>query len=311
MSYTKVSDAEIRTYLLERPNVKVREASKILHIHSRRITPIRNAIRDEGIKAVQNAMPIAPVIKSEMPTLQTVNLELPASPRNSWNNYPQLDPGILVMSDLHVPCHDKAWIETVVNYALSKNIRRLLIAGDLLDLAQFAKWPGPTDYNVEMEMDLAEKVLKWLKQYFTQIDIVLGNHDRRFAKKLDNQISPTAMMSKWFAGLAKVHHHDHALVGNTWLVSHPGTYSRVPTKPAYDMCAVYGKNVAVAHTHKLGMARDVSGTKWGVEIGMCADDSKFAYKHMTLTTHPRMQKGSLIIHANESPELLHEDLFRV
>jgi hypothetical protein len=52
-----VTDDEIRAYLLANPEIKVREACETLRVHSRRLSPIRNAIMAEGIKAVQNAMP--------------------------------------------------------------------------------------------------------------------------------------------------------------------------------------------------------------------------------------------------------------
>jgi predicted phosphodiesterase len=238
-----------------------------------------------------------------------IGLELPASPREVVSEYPTIRDGVLVISDLHVPIHSKAWLERVVAHAVGQNVRRLLIAGDLLDGTNMGKHPSNAGEVFEQELELARQVVAWLRQYFSEITVFAGNHDAWFARRIDGQIS-TAKLLEWVCGdgVRVIRFHEHCYVGERWLVSHPGTYSRMPSKPAYDLCAIFHRNVAVAHTHKVAMARDVSGKYWALEMGMMGDPSRVGYVHQTLRTFPRHQQGALIIHEGGRPELLHPDL---
>jgi hypothetical protein len=238
-----------------------------------------------------------------------IGLELPPSPREIVSEYPTIRDGVLVISDLHVPLHSKEWLERVVAHAVGQNVRRLLIAGDLLDGTNMGKHPSNAGEVFEQELELARQVVAWLRQYFSEITVFAGNHDAWFARRIDGQIS-TAKLLEWVCGdgVKVIRFFEHCLVGDRWLVSHPGVYSRMPSKPAYDLCAIFHRNVAVAHTHKVAMARDVSGKFWALEMGMMGDPRRVAYVHQTLRTYPRHQQGALIIHEGGRPELLHPDL---
>jgi hypothetical protein len=239
----------------------------------------------------------------------SIGLELPESPREVVSDYPTIRDGVLVISDLHVPTHSKEWLERVVAHAVKQNVRRLLIAGDLLDGTNMGKHPSNSGEVFEQELELARQVVAWLRQYFSEITVFAGNHDAWFARRIDGQIS-TAKLLEWVCGdgVKVIRFFEHCLVGDRWLVSHPGVYSRMPSKPAYDLCAIFHRNVAVAHTHKVAMARDVSGKFWALEMGMMGDPRRVAYVHQTLRTYPRHQQGALIIHEGGRPELLHPDL---
>jgi predicted phosphodiesterase len=238
-----------------------------------------------------------------------IGLELPESPRAIVSQYETIKDGVLVISDLHIPIHSKEWLERVVAHAVRQNVRRLLIAGDFLDGTNMGKHPANPGEVFEQELDLARVIYRWLAQYFSDVTLFPGNHDRWFSRRVDGQISVQRLLAWVVEEKARIiGFHDHCYVGDQWLISHPGTYSRVPSKPAYDLCAIHHRNVAVAHTHKVAMARDISGRYWAVELGMMGDPTRVGYVHQTLRTFPRHQQGALIIHEGGRPELLHPDL---
>lgn len=232
----------------------------------------------------------------------------PARPVIDWADYPKLDADVLVLSDLHVPYHDTEWVGKCVEIARGMDIKRLIIAGDLLDSKQLGKFADQSEHTLEEEIDQANQLVVWLRSKFEQIDVFPGNHDARFARALGNQISTTKLLEWACGGAATIYSHHHAYVGQTWLVAHPGAYSRIPGRPAEQLAAKFQRSVATAHTHKWALSFDVSGNHWIAEIGACANPRYFGYTHRELRTFPAHQQGALIIDADERPHLLHPKL---
>ncbi len=98
---------------------------------------------------------------------------------------PLLSNKILVLSDLHIPHHDKRAIEVAVNYGLYKNANTIILNGDILDfhgLSRFVKIPKHRD--VGREINFAKEFFKRLRDMFPAADIYFkeGNHDERWFK---------------------------------------------------------------------------------------------------------------------------------
>ena len=253
----------------------------------------------------RQARTLISIVKQEIVTA----VQPPASRQTiDWSQYPELDAGVLVLSDLHIPYHDVDWIAKCVDVARTMGIKRLIIAGDLLDSKQLGKFADQSEHTLEDEVDQAHQLVAWLRSRFEQIDVFPGNHDARFARAVGNQISTTKLL-EWACGnAATIHSHHHVYVGQTWLVAHPGAYSRVPGRPAEQLAAKFQRSVATAHTHKWALSFDVSGNHWIAEIGACANPRYFGYTHRELRTFPAHQQGALIIDSDERPHLLHPRL---
>jgi predicted phosphodiesterase len=233
-------------------------------------------------------------------------VELPESPIRNFDNYPEIEAGCLVLSDLHFPYHDKNWIERCVVYARKQSIRRLVIGGDLLDFTNVSRHGMIPNYDTDREVDYAQKFFKWAKQYFDEIFVFPGNHDSRASKKLDGQLTTKKLLQLIVADLGTVYEHHHANIGKTWMTVHPANYSKVAAKVSLDLIAKFHKNVASHHTHKLSMAFDPSGKYLAIETGGCFDPAKVAYTHIELSSFPAQMQGALIIHEDESYEHLHD-----
>lgn len=121
--------------------------------------------------------------------------DIPPRPRNPYNlpdsakedREPFILPGacdnILLISDLHIPYHDVAAIETAFDYGVAENCNTVFINGDLMDfhhLSRFQK--DPRKRSVKYEFDAAKAFLKSLRAAFPTASIywLKGNHCMRY-----------------------------------------------------------------------------------------------------------------------------------
>jgi len=240
-----------------------------------------------------------------------LDAEIPAPRAPRRDEWPQIAAPCLVISDLQIPAHDPAWLQHCVERAIGMGIRRLLIAGDLVDFTHLSRWPAEHHYSAEDELEDAHAVLRWLRVYMSEIHLIPGNHDDRLAKRLDRQLSTRAVLElgvKRNLDGVYVHWHHHARVGRTWLVVHPGNYSKTPPAVARELAATHHRNVAMGHDHLFALGFDTSGNYFCISYGMMADPARLAYAHRELRRAPQMQQGALIIDAEERPILLHPRL---
>jgi predicted phosphodiesterase len=97
-----------------------------------------------------------------------------------------LNSGIIaIVSDIHFPHHDKAVWKAFKKWAAYVKPKRIIILGDFVDLeaiSRFGKSPGSTPYVVN-ELKLFIQEANWLAT-IAQVDIVFGNHEARFDKKV-------------------------------------------------------------------------------------------------------------------------------
>jgi len=241
--------------------------------------------------------------------IQRVSSEYPVIPDSElpiWDNYPQIDPPVLVISDLHIPYHESKWLDRVLIEAKKRNIKNILIAGDLIDSKRVAHWRSEDGIKLDEELDYAREIIEEIKEHFS-IQVILGNHDERLSKLVGREIRTEQLLSRWLD--VEVHRYHQAYIGSTWMVSHPQNYSKAPAQPALALATKYEMNVAVAHTHQFSIARTLSGKWWAVEIGTCMNSELVEYLHRNLSTHPRHQNGALIIEKDERPVFLHPDIY--
>ena len=240
--------------------------------------------------------------------IQKISSEYPMIPKSDfaiWDDYPQIEPPVLVISDLHIPYHDSDWLDRILIEAKRRDILNLLIAGDLIDSKRVSRWGTEDGLKLDEELDFAKTVIEEIKKHFN-VQIILGNHDERLSNLVGREIRTEQLLSRWLD--VEVHRYHQAYVGSTWLISHPQNYSRMPAQPALALATKYEMNVAVAHTHQFSIARTLSGKWWAVEIGTCMNPELVEYLHRNLSTHPKHQKGALIIESDERPVFLHPDI---
>ena len=137
-----------------------------------RVTAEYSELRKQAKYSGKNETKIGTDTKKESPFI-----ELPESPIRDFNNYPEIEAGCLILSDLHFPYHDKNWIERCVAYARKQNITRLHVNGDVTDGTNISRHGMIPNYDTDREIDFAQKFFEWAKQYFNDIETAIKFRD--------------------------------------------------------------------------------------------------------------------------------------
>uniref|UniRef100_A0A6M3JPU6 Putative calcineurin-like phosphoesterase n=1 Tax=viral metagenome TaxID=1070528 RepID=A0A6M3JPU6_9ZZZZ len=110
-------------------------------------------------------------------------IEMPATWRQKRTSY-KLPPGTwLVMSDVHVPFHEKAPIEAAIQAGQAEKVDGVFLNGDIMDCAAVSYWPTVRrDFNAEVEATI--DFLDFLRGEFPKQKIVYkpGNHEYRLPR---------------------------------------------------------------------------------------------------------------------------------
>lgn len=113
--------------------------------------------------------------------------DLPAPHAESYSPFEAGSGRWLILSDVHLPWHDRKTVELAVGRARRDGVEGVLLNGDLLDchdLSTHDKDPGAPRYVEEVRV--AKEFLGWLRNRLPDARIVLkeGNHEERLGKYL-------------------------------------------------------------------------------------------------------------------------------
>lgn len=148
----------------------------------RRILAKMKAAKDES-DAKPSAFDVVPD-ESDLPPL-------PESDAKDIPPFPIDKPGrYLILSDVHLPCHDVTTIHCAVNEARRQGVVGVILNGDILDcheLSRHDKDPRAKRYVEELKM--GQEFLAYLRGRFAKADIFykLGNHEARLQPYLWNR----------------------------------------------------------------------------------------------------------------------------
>lgn len=232
----------------------------------------------------------------------------------------QLDKPLLVIADLHVPYQNAEWVERVSELALAWGVDDVLLAGDALDMYALSTYERESNPTLEDEIEAWREFEDAMLAYYKRLIWMMGNHEYRLGRKIDNAITTAQMVAGVFvdpANREKVEVVNSYSVNVSlpgpdalidWRIEHPKSAG---AGVAVNLAVHHRLNVAVAHTHHASTSRDPSGTYFGVRIGASADHNRMSY--CTRITHGKdaMTNGALILvpgkdgifHYNLEPEM--------
>ena len=116
--------------------------------------------------------------------------KLPPSSAEAWSPLVLPDVQMLVLSDLHIPFHDRTAIETAVELGRKRKVDTVLINGDLGDFYSISKFDKvPNKSRLRDELAAMRECLGWLKSRFPKARLIykFGNHDEWFDKYIFNK----------------------------------------------------------------------------------------------------------------------------
>lgn len=208
-----------------------------------------------------------------------------------------LDEGVMIAADWHIPLYDKEWVNKMLDDAYKNDIRKLVLAGDLMNFDSLSNYdPKQVTAGLQLELSEGRKISVMLDQLFDEVVYIWGNHDIRFARSLGHKIGFADSMK---VVLPNVKHFnfsnlDHCYIDVQsdlpWYVCHPRSYSATPLTAAIKLANKYNANVVTAHSHHLAKGYGTDGVKKVVESGGLFDASKTAYLQAS-TTFPTWSNG--------------------
>lgn len=113
--------------------------------------------------------------------------QFPRSSAPSYAPFPLTAERTLILSDIHIPFHDRYAIEAVIERAKRRDPDCILLNGDVCDFFSVSRFDkNPKESTLKRELDLTRQFLGWLRQTFPKARLIykLGNHDEWFDKYL-------------------------------------------------------------------------------------------------------------------------------
>jgi predicted phosphodiesterase len=95
-----------------------------------------------------------------------------------------------VISDVHIPYHDRRTVESAVREWKARGVAGVLLNGDILDFYQVSKYSrDPSKPRVKAEIEKGRQFLDYLRAEFPRARVVykLGNHDERLGNYLSDR----------------------------------------------------------------------------------------------------------------------------
>jgi hypothetical protein len=205
----------------------------------------------------------------------------------------------LLLFDIHAPFHDADWLNRLIGLGLKRKVELVGIGGDLVDFSAFSKFGRQERVEAEDEIEAAAQIVSTLAGEFKRVIYSGGNHEMRLPRKTDNLLELRDAMGMFVRApnvtVTDYHWFELLSGGREWYIEHPKNASVnsgvVPAK----LCAKYHKNVAAGHGHRWGITMDVSGTWYGVDVGVCADPPRMAYITKVHSTRPAVCQGALLV----------------
>ena len=198
----------------------------------------------------------------------------------------------MITCDWHVPQTDWTLVERMVAVAKKHNIRRMVIAGDFFDQGQFSRYASvipPTPWAVER--DAAHLIMDYLLGWFDEIDIVMGNHDRRLTRWADAALDLKDIWGDIVTD-RRVHITQFGWCTITtsrtlddgrplvWRATHPKNYSQIRGKIGGDIADMYDMSVISGHEHHTAIVKSRSGRHWAMSLGGLYDPAKIVYTQL-------------------------------
>lgn len=200
-------------------------------------------------------------------------------------------------ADWHAPYFSQLWLKRLLRVSERLGVKDLAIVGDFTDMSWISRFTRKEQRGGGLDMDvrIIFRTLGLLLSVYSDVWWCYGNHEDRLPQKLGGQdmlqASAEAFGSKC-AGRLHMTDMPTLLLGNSWRLEHPKTFSRDGAKVGAAAASIYLKNIACGHGHHFGFKYDVSGRFLGIDLGGLFDVSKQEYLFKTgLTTLPQWTPG--------------------
>lgn len=204
----------------------------------------------------------------------------------------QLTGDWMIIGDVHVPCTDWHLAGLVVSVAKKHKIKRLLIAGDLFNMDAFSLYDQVIEApSWAQERDAAKALLTNYLEWFVEIKMIMGNHERRLQRYTAGAFDTGDILSLITTNeRVKLSPYGYCMIDD-WRVTHPDRYRQLPLSQANDLSMIYECNIISFHEHHLAKSWSKSGKHVIVNGGSLADETRLAYMVLDDRPTPKSKRG--------------------
>lgn len=203
----------------------------------------------------------------------------------------------MIVADLHIPLYDRMFCATVVPVAKNVGIKKLIIAGDLLDFDVFKSDKFPPvmkKVSFEDEISKAGEIIGHWFDYFDEIFYLCGNHDWRVSRLLKAEFRMEHLARLIHERLSSTNYR-YIIVesgGRKWRITHPKAYRQKHLSVAQRLADLEHQDIWAAHSHFWGITTNESGHYYCVDGGGLFNDHYVEYRNAQGdTTHSKWKKG--------------------
>ena len=206
----------------------------------------------------------------------------------------------LVVGDVHVPCTDYEFSKLVMYVARKQGIKTLIVAGDTFNADSFSRYqaviPAPT---WAQERDAARVLFAEWTDWFDDIYVIMGNHDRRLQKMAAGQFSESDIFGM-VTSSPKVHSSNYGYMtletaAGDWRITHSSQYSINQLTVADQLALKHQCNVMTHHEHHAAVGWDRYGRYVIVNNGALVDANKLAYVMLDDSKNAVMQNAFTVL----------------
>jgi len=219
-----------------------------------------------------------------------------------WDSPPSFSGNAVVTGDYHLPYLDYDFGEKMLDTSakLLKSPRRLIIAGDLFNMAALSFYMAANPYrpSFRTELDAAANFLEDALSVFDSIEALLGNHELRFVYRMLGQMGHEELEKIVGVDRVRFHEYSHCLVDTDtgiWRVTHQRNYSINSQTVGKKLAHKFRQHIITHHQHKVSKGFDDSGQSVIIDNGCMADPVYLDYVNQTDNTAPVMTQSFVVL----------------
>lgn len=209
----------------------------------------------------------------------------------------------IVIADLHIPYHEPLILAYANALAQAQGVKRLIVAGDLFDFSQFSRFSRDFEApDTDGDIIKARGVINLWADVFERIYLTMGNHDKRFAEKVQDEFRPARLLETVCPAHAgktifwsPYPYCELTSNGVKWRITHPKSYSMIPARAAIWLAEKYDVNVIAGHCHVEGMGYTKNGKYIGAGVGSACDCEKIPWLMKQDSRHPVWTVGLALV----------------
>lgn len=178
----------VRQACADYPDVPSLTLARMVYKDNRAVFPNLDAARSSvrsvrGVHGSRNRAEIADKSLYREPGIAGFTWDLPTSSVKPFTPFNLDCLRVLILSDIHIPFHDRRALETAIEAGRKMNPSAILLNGDVLDFYKGSHFEqNPDEVDIKDEIDMGRQFLGYLRERFPKARIIykLGNHDERF-----------------------------------------------------------------------------------------------------------------------------------